>query len=104
MSEMALLRHRVVPSGVLLWICGMAVGLVGGYATLAINRAAWGPALVLWVFLAWPRPRLSGLAGALVGHGAAWTWLLATSAVAVFTIVASNLRHAAAVRTPTLER
>jgi hypothetical protein len=64
----------------LLWICGLAVGLGGGYATLAFGPVA-APALLLWVCLAVPSPRFSGFAGVLVGHGAAWAWLLLTSHV-----------------------
>jgi hypothetical protein len=84
MSQVAIDRHRVISRGMLLWACGLAVGLVGGWATLTTDRRAWVPALLLWVFLAWQSPRFWGLAGALVGHGVAWTALLATASVAVF--------------------
>jgi len=79
MAERAASRHRPIPRGVLLWIFGLGVGLVGGYATLTVSPVAAVPALVLWVCLAVPSPRFLGLAGALLGHGAVWAWLLVTS-------------------------
>jgi hypothetical protein len=64
-----------------LWLCGLATGLIGGYATLMVSPFAAVPALVLWIVIAVLRPRFSGLAGAMVGHGAAWSWLLVTSSI-----------------------
>ena len=84
MSGVAIDRQRAISRGMLVWVCGLAIGLLGGYATLTINRAALAPVLMLWVFLAWRSPRFWGLAGALVGHGVAWVWLLATTPVVVF--------------------
>jgi hypothetical protein len=82
MSELAVSRHLPIPRGMGLWVCGLAVGLVGGFATLTINPVAGVAALLLWICLAVAAPRFSGLAGALVGHGMAWVWLLLTSHVA----------------------
>lgn len=65
-----------------LWVCGLVVGFVGGFATLAVNPFAAVPALLLWILVAAQSPRFSGLAGALAGHGAAWSWLLVTSSMA----------------------
>jgi hypothetical protein len=64
-----------------LWKRGLLLGLVGGFATLAISPFAAVPELLLWIVVAAPSPRFSGLAGAFVGHGAAWSLLLVTSSV-----------------------
>ena len=64
-----------------LWLCGLAIGLIGGYATLMVSPFAAVPALLLWIVIAMLRPRFSGLAGAMVGHGAIWSWLLVTSSI-----------------------
>jgi hypothetical protein len=37
-------------------MCGLRVGLVGGYAMLTISPVAAVPAMVLWVCLAVPSP------------------------------------------------
>jgi hypothetical protein len=71
--------HRSITRGLSLWICGLGIGLFGGYATLTFGPVAAVPALLLWVCLTVPSPRFSGLAGALVGHGGAWEWLLLRS-------------------------
>jgi hypothetical protein len=64
-----------------LWMFGLVIGLVGGYATLQISPVAAVPELLLLILVAAPSPRFSGAAGALVGHGAAWSWLLMTSSI-----------------------
>ena len=81
MPEPAISLHLSIPRGLSLWICGLGVGLVGGYATLTLGPIAAVPALLLWACLAVPSPRFSGLAGALVGHGGAWEWLLLRSRI-----------------------
>ena len=64
-----------------LWLSGLAIGIISGYATLMVNPFAAVPALLLWIVIAMPGPRFSGLAGAMVGHGLAWSWLLVTSSI-----------------------
>lgn len=81
MSASVLYRRYPAATGPTFWICGVAVGLVGGFATLTISPLAAVPELLLWLWLALPRLRGTGLAGALIGHGAAWAWLLVTSHV-----------------------
>ena len=65
--------------GVTLWIAGAVIGAVFGFATLAVAPIAIVPELVALPVLAWARPRPSGLAGAVVGHGLVWLGLLSTS-------------------------
>jgi hypothetical protein len=48
---------------------------------LVLSPLAAVPELLLGIVLAARSPRFSGLAGALVGHGAAWSLLLVTSSV-----------------------
>ncbi len=64
-----------------LWIVGAWVGLVGGYATLVVDPDLIVPELLVVLALAFARPRLLGVAGAIVGHGLMWSWLLATTSV-----------------------
>jgi hypothetical protein len=59
-----------------LWTAGLGIGLVSGYATLELNALLAIPLAVVWLYVSLRRPRLVGLAGAVVGHGMAWTWLL----------------------------
>jgi hypothetical protein len=54
-----------------LWLFGLAIGLIGGFATLTLSPLAALPALLFWIVVAVASPRFLGLAGALVGHGAA---------------------------------
>jgi len=77
----AVARARPASRARALWLFGLGIGLVGGYATLMLSPFAAVPASVLWIIVIAPSPRLSGLAGALVGHGAAWSWLLGTSSI-----------------------
>ena len=63
------------------WIAGALVGLVGGYATLVVDPDLIVPELLVVLALAFARPRLLGVAGAIVGHGLMWSWLLATTSV-----------------------
>jgi hypothetical protein len=64
-----------------LWVAGFVVGLVGGYATLVVDPDLIIPELLVALALALARPRLLGVAGAIVGHGLMWSWLLATTSV-----------------------
>jgi len=80
-TSVAVARARPVSRARALWLFGLGIGLVGGYATLMLSPFAAVPALVLWIIVIAPRPRFSGLAGALVGHGAAWSWLLGASSI-----------------------
>jgi hypothetical protein len=60
-----------------LWAAGVGIGLASGYATLELNALIAIPLAAVWLYVGLRRPRLVGLAGAVVGHGIAWTWLLA---------------------------
>ncbi len=62
-----------------LWAAGFGIGLVSGYATLELNVLLTIPLAAMWLYIGLRRPRLVGLAGAVVGHGMAWIWLLATA-------------------------
>jgi hypothetical protein len=64
-----------------LWAAGVGIGLVGGFATLELNPRLAIPLALAWVYVGYRQPRLVGIAGALVGHGAAWIWLLLNSGV-----------------------
>jgi hypothetical protein len=81
MADQVSSTQTVVPRGIALWICGLGVGLIGGFAMLTISPAAGLPVLLMWVWLAVRPPRFAGLAGAVVGHGAAWSLLLLASNV-----------------------
>ena len=78
MSEVSLL-NRLVWAPVRapwLWAAGAGIGLVGGIATLELNPLLAIPLAMAWVYLGIRKPLFMGIAGALVGHGAAWIWLL----------------------------
>ena len=62
-----------------LWVTGVAIGLVSGFATLKLNPILSIPLAVVWIYLGLRPPRLVGIAGALVGLGIEWLWLLATA-------------------------
>jgi hypothetical protein len=64
-----------------LWIVGLLVGLMGAYATLVVDPVLLIPDLLVVLALALARPRLLGVAGAIVGHGLVWSWLLATTQI-----------------------
>jgi len=64
-----------------LWIAGVWVGLVGGYATLVVDPGLIILDLLAVLALALARPRPLGVTGAIVGHGLVWSWLLATTSV-----------------------
>lgn len=68
----------------LVWTVGACIGMAGGYATLVVLPVAVLIEVLAVLALALTAPRLVGLAGALVGHGAMWSWLLVTSSVACF--------------------
>jgi hypothetical protein len=63
------------------------VGLVGGYATLVADPVLVVPELLVVLALALARPRLLGVAGAIVGHGLMWSWLLATTSVNCYSLL-----------------
>ncbi|MGA2514810.1 MAG: hypothetical protein ABSG37_14540 [Candidatus Limnocylindrales bacterium] len=62
-----------------LWAAGVGIGLITGIATLEVNPLLAIPLALIWVYVAVRKPRVIGIAGALVGHGVAWIYLLATS-------------------------
>ena len=62
-----------------LWATGVGIGLVSGFATLKLNLLLAIPLVVVWVYLGLRRPHLVGIAGALIGLGIEWIWLLATA-------------------------
>ena len=62
-----------------LWAAGLAIGLVSGYATLTFSLLLGIPLAIVWLLLGLRRPRLVGVAGALVGLGVEWIWLLANA-------------------------
>jgi hypothetical protein len=64
-----------------LWIAGVLVGLVGGYAMLVVDPGLIILDLLAVLALALARPRILGVAGAIVGHGLMWSWLLATTSI-----------------------
>jgi hypothetical protein len=74
-------RNRSWRRATALWIAGALVGLVGGYATLVVDPGMIVPELLVVLALALARPRLLGVAGAIVGQGLTWSWLLATTSV-----------------------
>jgi hypothetical protein len=63
----------------LLWASGVGIGLAGGVATLELNPLLAVPLALAWVYIGVRKPRALGVAGALVGHGVAWIYLLLTS-------------------------
>lgn len=81
MSEVRLLNRLVwAPVGPRwLWAAGVGIGLVGGIATLELNPFLAIPLAMAWVYVGFRKPPLVGVAGALVGHGTAWIWLLLTA-------------------------
>ena len=81
MTQGAVSRLWSISRAQTLWMFGLVIGLVGGYATLQISPIAAVPELLLLMLVAALSPRFSGPAGALVGHGAAWSWLLVTSSI-----------------------
>ena len=81
MTGGASVRSRSWRRGGALWFAGAGVGLVGGYATLVVDPDLIVPELLAVLALALARPRLLGVAGAIVGHGLMWSWLLATTSV-----------------------
>lgn len=62
-----------------LWAAGAGIGLVGGIATLELRPLLAVPFALAWVYVGLRKPRVLGVAGALVGHGVAWICLLLTS-------------------------
>ncbi|MGZ3337278.1 MAG: hypothetical protein ACXVBV_18315 [Isosphaeraceae bacterium] len=70
-----------------LWIAGAVVGLLGGYATLVVHPGLIIPDLLLMLALACARPRLWCIAGAIVGHGLVWSWLLATTSLTCYSLL-----------------
>jgi hypothetical protein len=62
-----------------LWACGLAIGVAGANATILMAPVAVVPTFLVLAGLAVATPRLAGLAGGLIGYGATWIWLLATS-------------------------
>ena len=81
MPEMARLNRLAwEPIGAAwLWAAGAGIGLVGGIATLELNPLLAVPVALAWVYVGVRKPRVLGVAGALVGHGVAWICLLLTS-------------------------
>jgi hypothetical protein len=81
MPEMSRLNRLVwAPVGApWLWAAGVGIGVVGGIATLELNPLLAIPLALAWVYVGFRKPRLVGIAGALVGHGAAWIGLLLTA-------------------------
>lgn len=67
------------------WLGGLVVGLVGGFATLVVSPVAGLPVLLLAAALSVKVPRMAGPAGVLVGHGGAWSALLANASMACAT-------------------
>jgi hypothetical protein len=61
------------------WAAGVAIGVAGGIATLELNPLLAFPFALAWVYVGVWEPRVLGVAGALVGHGVAWIYLLVTS-------------------------
>jgi hypothetical protein len=55
------------------------VGLISGIATLTVNPLLAIPLALAWVYLGARKPRVLGVAGALIGHSVAWICLLVTS-------------------------
>ena len=70
-----------------LWIAGVLVGLVGGYATLVVDPGLIVPELLVVLALALARPRLMGVLGAIVGHGLVWSSLLATTSFNCYSLL-----------------
>ena len=62
-----------------LWAAGVGIGLLGGIATLELNPLLAVPFALAWLYVGVRKPRVLGVAGALVGHGVAWLYLLVTS-------------------------
>jgi hypothetical protein len=62
-----------------LWAAGVFIGLVSGIATLTVNPLLAIPLALVWIYLGVRKPRVLGVAGALIGHGVAWICLLVTS-------------------------
>jgi hypothetical protein len=62
-----------------LWAAGVGFGLVSGYATLMLSPLLGIPLAVLWVLLLLRRTLLVGVAGAPVGLGIEWLWLVANA-------------------------
>ena len=81
MAKGAVSRPWSIPQAQGVWLFGLLIGFAGGFATLQVSPLAAVPELLLWILVAAQSPRFSGLTGALVGHGAAWSWLLITSSV-----------------------
>ena len=81
MSEMGRLNRLAWPpvGAALVWVAGVGIGLVGGIATLELNPLLAVPCGVAWVYVGVRKPRVLGVAGALIGHGLAWICLLVTS-------------------------
>ena len=79
MSDKAATRRGPIPRGQALWVCGLAVGLIGGWAVLTISPLEGFAELVLWIWLARQSPKYVGLAGAVVGTGISWAALIWTS-------------------------
>jgi hypothetical protein len=78
-SDKPAMRRGLITRGQALWVCGLAVGLIGGWAVLTISPLEGFAELVLWVWLARQSPRYVGLAGAVVGTGISWAALIFTS-------------------------
>lgn len=79
MSDKPATRRGLITRGQALWVCGLAVGLIGGWAVLTISPLEGFAELVLWVWLARQSPRYVGLAGAVVGTGISWAVLIWTA-------------------------
>ena len=81
MSEIGRLNRLAwAPSGAAwLWAAGVGIGLAGGIATLELNPLLALPFGLGWVYAGVRKPRVLGVAGAMVGHGVAWICLLLTS-------------------------
>jgi hypothetical protein len=54
--------------GIALWIFGLAVGCVGGFAMLTFSPAVGLPELLLWIWFAVRPPRFAGLLVATTPH------------------------------------
>jgi hypothetical protein len=89
-SDKPATTRRLISRGQALWVCGLAVGLIGGWAVLTISPLEGFAELVLWIWLARQSPRYVGLAGAVVGTGISWAALIWTSSATCSLGIASK--------------
>lgn len=81
MAQSAVTQPSPLARGYLLWTGGLALGVVGGWATLTIGTGGLAAAIVGCLILAAAAPPFAGLAGALIGFGFASLWLMATASL-----------------------